>query len=551
MAQIINIDIGGTETISTSDDYVVTVNALSTLNVTGAGTVANLTSVAGDLLAHATLNVSGGATARFSGALDVGAIANYNIGPGGTLEFDSVIAITIGSSINFTGTGFGAGDGGTLKFGAGVNLELLNAPINGFADASNSIDYNAVADSATFTPGLLDPITLKSTGTLTLFSGGNPIKIFNLRGLPAGLDSSNFQLSSNGSGGTIVTFVCFVRGTRIATPAGPKAVEDLVVGDLVETLSGQAAPIKWIGKRTFRAADLPRPAEGMPIRIAKDAIAPNVPCADLLVSPGHCMYLEGSLIPAQFLVNGVTIVQDFDIEEVEYFHIELDKHAVIIAENAPAESYLDTGNRSFFANPGVVQLFPNFAPKSWDNACAPFVTEGPVLKAAKEKLLARAKELGMETTDDPALRLRVDGRDIGPISVEGAVYTFALPRTFSDVQVVSRANAPAEVYAAERDDRRRLGVALARVVLRHGSSKREIPVDHPSLTVGFHGVERHAGFMWRWSDGEGLLPRSLTQIEGQQATAIEIHVHATLPAYRVDAAATETAKTSVRIRIAA
>ena len=41
---------------------------------------------------------------------------------------------------------------------------------------------------------------------------------------------------------------------------------------------------------------------------------------------------EGALIEAKDLVNGVSIVQAERVEKVEYFHIELETHDVIIAE---------------------------------------------------------------------------------------------------------------------------------------------------------------------------------------------------------------------------
>ena len=50
-------------------------------------------------------------------------------------------------------------------------------------------------------------------------------------------------------------------------------------------------------------------------------------------------------MPAALLVNGVTIMEECWLKVV-FYHVELDRHAVLFAENAPAESYLDTGIRS-------------------------------------------------------------------------------------------------------------------------------------------------------------------------------------------------------------
>ena len=47
---------------------------------------------------------------------------------------------------------------------------------------------------------------------------------------------------------------------------------------------------------------------------------------------GHAACRDGVLIKAKDLINGSTIVQAERIETVEYFHIELDRHDVIIAE---------------------------------------------------------------------------------------------------------------------------------------------------------------------------------------------------------------------------
>jgi hypothetical protein len=99
-------------------------------------------------------------------------------------------------------------------------------------------------------------------------------------------------------------------------------------------------------------------------------------------------------MPIRNLVNGSTIAQ-IETTEVSYWHIELDRHEILLAEGLPAESYLDTGNRGAFANGGaVVQACPEFAP--WVRealSCAPLVVSGPLPAAAKAKLLARARRL--------------------------------------------------------------------------------------------------------------------------------------------------------------
>ena len=55
------------------------------------------------------------------------------------------------------------------------------------------------------------------------------------------------------------------------------------------------------------------------------------------------------LIPASSLVDGTTIVQEH-VERFTYWHVELDSHDILLAENLPAESYLEMSNRGFFTD---------------------------------------------------------------------------------------------------------------------------------------------------------------------------------------------------------
>ena len=90
------------------------------------------------------------------------------------------------------------------------------------------------------------------------------------------------------------------------------------------TTSGAARPIKWIGRRSYGGRFVMGRKDILPICIKAGALDDNVPRRDLWISPHHAMYLEGVLIEAKDLVNGVSIVQAERVEKVEYFHIELD-----------------------------------------------------------------------------------------------------------------------------------------------------------------------------------------------------------------------------------
>ncbi|MEO1281250.1 MAG: Hint domain-containing protein [Pseudomonadota bacterium] len=160
---------------------------------------------------------------------------------------------------------------------------------------------------------------------------------------------------------------CFLKNTKILTSRGEVAVQDLQVGDELQTVSGELKPIKWIGvtEQSFDRTEVVA-TDLRPIRIAKDAIADGVPHADLLVSPDHAMYLDGVLVPAKYLVNGVTITQEpaTGWDAIDYYHVELNAHDVIIAEGAAAETYREFNNRDGFDNGVATGAFvqPAYAP---------------------------------------------------------------------------------------------------------------------------------------------------------------------------------------------
>ncbi len=197
--------------------------------------------------------------------------------------------------------------------------------------------------------------------------------------------------------------VCFARGTRIAGLAGNVPVEHLAVGDMVLTARGEPQPIIWIGHRHLDCTRHPHPRAVWPVRIRAGAFAPELPARDLLVSPQHAIFAEGVLIPIKRLVNGRSVVQE-QRATIEYFHIELPRHDILLAEGLPTESYLDTGDRACFDNAGgTVVLHPDFSRWAWDaGACAELRVVGPEVEAARATLARRLRAGPGNVLDAPA-----------------------------------------------------------------------------------------------------------------------------------------------------
>ncbi len=157
------------------------------------------------------------------------------------------------------------------------------------------------------------------------------------------------------------------------------------------TRSGAARPIRWIGTRRYTAAFAAGRPDILPVRIAQGALEDNVPRRDLFVSPLHAMFLDGVLIPASALVNGHSITQPEPADQVEYFHLELDSHDIILAEGAASETFVDDGSRGMFLNAAEYHaLCPDAVPAP-PRYCAPRVEGGETLGTVRRRLIARAR----------------------------------------------------------------------------------------------------------------------------------------------------------------
>ena len=301
----------------------------------------------------------------------------------------------------------------------------------------------------------------------------------------------------------IQTPPCYCAGAHILTQRGEVAVEDLCVGDLAVTAAGRRRPIVWIGHRRLDVSRHPMPTSVWPVRVSAGAFGDSLPKRDLWQSPGHNVACEGALMPMSSLINSRSVKQ-IEVNQVEYWHVELDAHDVILAEGLPAESYLDTGNRTGFANGGVfVEAHPDFAPRHWADTCLPLVLEGPAVAATRTRLLSRLAERGCGVTQEADAHVQIDGLRIEPILLSQTRLAFVLPSGGREITLRSRTFVPAHTVT-ESGDPRALGLCVAALQI-DGSAVGLGRAEH--CRSGWHEAEYEAEtFTHRWTAGSTACP---------------------------------------------
>ncbi len=377
------------------------------------GTVQNAGSIAGSTLAVAfdgvnasrliiapgasfAGTVSGDASASSTLELMRGATAGTISGLGSSFVNFSTISLDGGARWMIQGNSLGLAAGQTI-----IGLTQL--------DTIELAGISVLPNGATFGPGGLTLNTGLSTATLQL--AGN-------------FSTANFTVASNAGGVQIINdaAACFCAGTRIRTARGQLAIERLKAGDLVQTQAHGAQPVKWIGWRAYDGAFIAGNHLALPVRIRRHALGQNVPSRDLFVSPEHAIYIDGVLIHAWRLINGVTITQAARVTAVNYYHVELAAHEVIFAEDCPAESFRDADCRARFQN--AAEYAARYGATPAPPSCLPLLRQGYALEAVLARLRARAG-LAAPAAHAGALRGHVD--EAGPEIIRGWAQDISAP----------------------------------------------------------------------------------------------------------------------------
>lgn len=373
-----------------------------------------------DVIADAPASPSGTAAGRLViAAGGTVALTAANIFAGGiTLQDGAVLALGQAASAGTGAIRFATGAGTLVLEGT----EAPTAPLAGF--------------------GLDDTILLRGIapiGASATLEAGNVLRVgdgvFQLAlRFDAGLDLAGRRvaLAAAAGGGTELRIVsaplssvaCFRHGTAIATPHGEIPVERLRIGDAVLVRGGMARRIRWIGRREVAGHEMTAAPELRPVLLRRGALGPEVPCRDLYLSPQHAVLAGGLLIPAAALVNGASILRAAPAGGMQYCHIELDDQALVLAEGAPCETFLDADSRAMFHNAdsyALLDIDPAAPPPA--PLAIPRLEEGFRVDAVRRALARRAGVAGGRPGGE--VRFHVERRAAGVL--EGWAFDTARP----------------------------------------------------------------------------------------------------------------------------
>ncbi|MDE1906600.1 MAG: Hint domain-containing protein, partial [Rhodospirillales bacterium] len=295
-----------------------------------------------------------------------------------------------------------AGNATLLLTGAVAGTLDMGTSFSGFGDISFAAgaDWALAGDVAQLAGGeRIDGFQGNDTLLLEGFTASSESFVSGT-GLVLGSGSTSATLDVQASAPLVVNdvaqgmeiVICYRRGTMIQTMRGEQDVASLRIGDVLPTRFGGVRRIKWIGRQRYAPKDVRGNRERIPICIQPGALGQGLPQRALFVSPGHSMLLDGVLVLARALVNGVTITQDDDGAGADYFLPELEAHDCLLAEGAWSESFADgPGLRRQFHNQAEFHaLFKAYREPGEIILCAPRPLQGVALEAALRPVLARA-----------------------------------------------------------------------------------------------------------------------------------------------------------------
>ncbi len=146
------------------------------------------------------------------------------------------------------------------------------------------------------------------------------------------------------------SFSAIARGGLLKTDRGTMAIEDILPGDKVMTVTHGFQTVKWRGATTLvpHATDQ-NPKMGRLIRVSADALGFGRPAPDLMLGPAARLFHRsaqlqrvtghtGAFVPASDFVDGVNIVEIQPQAAVQTFQLGFDAHERITVNGVEIDS---------------------------------------------------------------------------------------------------------------------------------------------------------------------------------------------------------------------
>ncbi|MBY5934664.1 Hint domain-containing protein [Tateyamaria omphalii] len=242
-------------------------------------------------------------------------------------------------------------------------------------DGGGATNYEAYALTNTATGDVLDFYDIGGgTQNITAASGAAAGAVSENLPVVVGPEATTTTIQFNQPNPDQITYealgpgdtgiACFVAGTMVDTPDGPRDVATLDAGDLVLTLDHGPMPLVWTGHRKVSGT-----GRFAPIEFAPGALGAT---STLRVSPQHRVLIRGwqaelyfgadeILIPAKALVNGKTMIQQ-DVAQVHYVHLLFATHQIVCSNGMWSESYFpacaEAGGWNHDTEEELTALFP-------------------------------------------------------------------------------------------------------------------------------------------------------------------------------------------------
>ncbi|MHA6262622.1 Hint domain-containing protein [Arenibacterium sp. CAU 1754] len=251
----------------------------------------------------------------------------------------------------------------------------VQSDISGLGDSYVRFNANVLLPSDGG-PTLSNTLTI-APGTNLAYGGEGSVTIDRVRDFDLDYDTvidagTNEEGNANFYVGDYVEIlnggpVCWTAGSQILTDRGPRNVETLSFGDMVQTLDKGDQPVRWIGRRR-----MPALGKYAPVRFEAGAIGnPTI----FEVSQNHRILLCGPmaellygehevLVAAKHMINDSTIHLR-TAGWVEYVHVLFDEHQIVMVDDVASESLMPCAEniKDDWAEPRseLLDIFPDLA----------------------------------------------------------------------------------------------------------------------------------------------------------------------------------------------